>query len=250
MSRFRLAGMAALLVVTALVGGTIIGSVAAATAPRPTIPAAAPLAVPSAGTPTGAKAAEACAAFRKAFAADLGVDESALAPAAKAAAISTIDAAVAAGRISTDRAEVLKARVEAASGDGCALLAGRIARIGAAGTGAAARPALGVAKDGLTAAAKALGVTPAELGASLRGGKTLKDLATAKGVPYAMVSAAVLAAVKTDLDAAVTAGTIKQAREDRILARLQANLADGRLRNQRPAAPKTSAAPSSGGTGG
>ena len=76
------------------------------------------------------------------------------------------------------------------------------------------------------------------------------DLATAKGVPYATVSAAVLAAVKTDLDAAVTAGAIKQAREDRILARLQANLADGRLRNQRPAAPKTSAAPSSGGTGG
>ena len=113
MSRFRLAGMAALLVVTALVGGTIIGSVAAATAPRPTIPAAAPLAVPSAGTPTGAKAAEACAAFRKAFAANLGVDESALAPAAKAAAISTIDAALAAGQITTDRAEMLKARVEA-----------------------------------------------------------------------------------------------------------------------------------------
>jgi len=60
----------------------------------------------------------------------------------------------------------------------------------------------------------------------------------------------VVAAVKSDLDAAVAAGTIKQAREDRILARLQANLADGRLRNLRPAAPKTSAAPSAGGTGG
>ncbi len=249
MSRFRLAGMAALLIVTALVGGTIIGSVAAATAQRPTISADAGQAGPSAGTPTAAKAAEACAAFRKAFAANLGVDESALAPAAKAAAISTIDAAVAAGQIPKDRADKLKARVEAASGDGCALLAGRIARVAAAGPGGAGRPGLGVAKDGLSAAAKALGITPAELGASLRGGKTLKDIATGKGVPYATVSAAVLAAVKADLDAAVTAGTIKQAREDRILARLQQNLADGRLRAARPA-PTTSGAPAAGGTGG
>jgi ribosomal protein S20 len=241
--------MAALLVITALVGGTIIGSVAGATSPRPSTPAATALAAPSASAAARATAAEACAAFRKAFAANLGVDESALVPAAKAAAISTIDAAVAAGRISTDRAAVLKTRVEVASGDRCALLAGRIARIAAAGRGAA-RPALGIARDGLTAAAKALGLTPPEVGASLRGGKTLKDLATARGVPYATVSAAVLAAVKADLDAAVSAGTIKQAREDRILARLQANLAGGRLRNQRPSAPTTSAAPSSGGTGG
>ena len=247
MSRFRLAGMAALLIVTALVGGTIIGSVAAATGPRPTTPGLAAQAAPSAGIPSVAGAAEACAAFRKAFAANLGVDESALSPAAKAAAISTIDAAVAAGRIPKDRADKLKARVDAASGDGCALLAGRIARIAAAGkTG----PALGVVKDGLTAAAKALGITPAELGASLRGGKSLKDLATAKGVPYATVSATVLAAVKADLDAAVTAGTIKQEREDRILAWLQQNLAAGRLRNEQPVAPTTPNAPSAGGTGG
>jgi hypothetical protein len=91
------------------------------------------------------------------------------------------------------------------------------------------------------------------LGGRLRGGETLKDVATAKGVPYATVSAAVVAAVKSDLDAAVAAGTIKQAREDRILARLQANLADGRLRGPRPAAPAApaaSGAPAGGGTGG
>jgi len=44
------------------------------------------------------------------------------------------------------------------------------------------------------------------------------------------LTSAVLAAVKHDLDAAVAAGTIKQAREDRILARLAARLADGRIR--------------------
>jgi ribosomal protein S20 len=248
MSRFRIAGMAGLLIVAALVGGTIIGSVAAATAPSAprAIPAA--LAAPSAGANAGSTASEACATFRSAFAAALGVDESKLVPAAKGAAISMIDAAVAAGKLTKTRADRLKARIGAAAADGCGLLAGRIARIGAAGGGV--RAALGIVKDGLTAAAGALRMTPAELGGKLRGGETLKDVATAKGVPYATVSAAVMAAVKSDLDAAVTAGTIKQAREDRILARLGANLADGRLRGARPAAPAASGAPAGGGTGG
>jgi hypothetical protein len=57
----------------------------------------------------------------------------------------------------------------------------------------------------------------------------------------------VVAAVKKDLDAAVAAGTIKQARADRVLARLQQNLADGRLRPVAPTAPSGSATPSSGG---
>lgn len=250
MSMFRLAGMAGLLVLTAVVGGTIIGSVAAAT--TPSAPSAAPvaLAAPSAA-PNAERAAAACAAFRKAFAANLGVDESALAPAAKGAAISTIDAAVSGGTITTTEGDRLKARVEAASGDGCALLAGRIARVGVGrpGAGAAGGPkaGIGVAKDGLTAAAGALGMTPTELGAKLRGGDNLKDVATASKVPYATVSAAVLAAVKKDLDVAVAAGTIKQPRADRILERLTRNLAAGRLRAIPPAAP---GGPATGGTGG
>ena len=44
------------------------------------------------------------------------------------------------------------------------------------------------------------------------------------------MSAAIVAAVKADLDKAVAAGTIKQAREDRVLDRLTKALADGRLR--------------------
>jgi hypothetical protein len=90
-------------------------------------------------------------------------------------------------------------------------------------------------------------VTPAELGADLRGGKTLKTVATEKSLPYDTVVAAVVGAVKKDLDAAVAAGTIKQARADRVLARLQQNLADGRLRPAAPTAPSGSATPSSGG---
>jgi ribosomal protein S20 len=244
MSKLRLAGLAGLLVAAALVGGTIIGSVAAATAPR-ILPTTVAAAAPSAGAPGATtKIAEYCADFRRAFAANLGVDESALAPAAKAAAISTIDAAVASGEMTKPVGDRLKARVEAAAGDGCALLAGRIAAVrGAVGGG------LGVAKDGLTAAATALKMTPAELGAKVRAGASLKDLATVAGVPYATVTAAIIGAVKSDLDAAVAAGTIKQARADRLLQRLEGNLAAGRLRNSvplTPAAPSGSSAPTTG----
>jgi hypothetical protein len=224
-----------------VVGGAIIGSVAAATSPRADSPAraaapngvAAPAAAPAA--PAGA-AGEYCAEFRRAFAANLGVAESALAPAAKAAAVATIDAAVADGRMTKAVGDRLKARIEKADADGCALLAGRLARAGAV---------IGAARDGLSAAADALDMTPAELGAEVRSGKSLKDIAVARGVPYATVSAAVIASVKADLDAAVAAGTIRQARADRILERLERNLADGRLRDARPNAPTRSPVPGS-----
>jgi len=247
MSSFRLAGVAGLMVVTALVGGTIISSVAASTVSQAPQPAPAQAAPSAAAPAAGAKGAEYCADFRKAFAANLGVDESALVPAARKAALSTIDAAVADGTMTKTAADRLKARIEAADANACALLAGRI---GAARAGAGAGPVLGVVKDGLTAAATALGMTPAELGAQLRGGSTLKDVATAKGVPYATVSAAVVASVKADLDAAVKAGKIPQAREDRVLERLTKDLADGRLRNAKPAAPGGPNGPAAPATGG
>ncbi len=251
MPSLRTAGLAGLLVAASLVGGTIIGSVAAATAPPAPQALPASAAASSAPPDRTAKVAEYCAAFRKAFAADLGVDESALAPAAKKAALATIDAAVAAGELPAAAGDRLKARIDAADADGCPLLAGRVGRIAAAaGAGTAGRvtkAALGVVKDGVTAAAKALGITPAELGSMLRNGQTLKDVAGTRNVPYESVTAAVVAAVKADLDAAVAAGTIKQARADRVLAKLQANLADGRLRAAPPAAPAASAAPSNGG---
>jgi ribosomal protein S20 len=251
MLTLRTAGLAGLLVATALVGGTIIGSVAAAPAKPATGSDAVPAAAASPDPARAAQDGEYCADFRTAFAAALGVDESALVPAAKGAAIATIDEAVTAGRLPQAVADRLKARIQAATGDGCALLAGRVNRIaaavGRAAAGGALKAGLGVIRDGLTAAATALGVTPAELGADLRSGKTLKTVATEKSVPYDAVTAAVVGAVKKDLDAAVAAGTIKQARADRVLARLQQDLADGLLR---PAAPTTSSGsptPSSGG---
>src|SRR4029079_5997072 len=160
MSMLRIAGLAGLLVVAALVGGTIIGSVAATTLQPTTsssaVSAAGAAASGSSAPPAGAKAAEYCADFRRAFAANLGVDVTALAPAAKAAALATIDAAVADGTMQKVRGDRLKARIEAADADGCALLAGRVAAIRDAAGPAKARAGLGVVKDGIMAAAKAL----------------------------------------------------------------------------------------------
>jgi hypothetical protein len=89
--------------------------------------------------------------------------------------------------------------------------------------------------EGVAEVADVLGLTATELQAQLKGGKNLKEIDAAKGVPYATVTAAALSPVKARLAAAVAAGTIKQARAERILARLEQNLADGRLRNERPA---------------
>jgi hypothetical protein len=222
MSKLRLAGFSGALVVAALVGGTVINAVAAAPTAAPRTPAAAPAAAPTATT---GPAAEYCAAYRAALAKELGVTEDALKAAAKKALAATIDKAVADGDLAKAAADRLKARVQASTADGCKLLAGWGQRIATA-----TRGALGVVKDGLAAAAKALDLPAADVKAALKSGKSLKDLATAQKVDYATVSAAIVAAVKADLDKAVAAGTIKQAREDRILDRLTKALADGRLR--------------------
>lgn len=226
MSRSRLAAVAALLVLTTVIGGTLIQSVAAAAGPSPD--PAASSAAPAASSAPQTTPSEACREFRAAFAAALGVDESALTPAAKTAAKQVVDAALAAGRMTQQRAEALKARIDQAAAEGCGLLARRTARVTAA---------LGVIRDGVDAAADALDLTRAELVAKLRAGQTLQQVAADAGVPYDQVSAAVVAAVKRDLDAAVAKGAIPQARADRILERLQQNLAVGRFRAEKAAAP-------------
>jgi ribosomal protein S20 len=236
MTKLRTIGFRAGLVAVGLVGGTMISAFAAAPPRSSSATAAGPASdmadARSASEATtgharglafGAleNAADYCETFRDAFAAKLGVDESALGPAAKAAAITTIDAAVTKGDITEAVGERLKAKVNDVDDDACGWLGTRLER---------AHGAVGIMKDGATAAAEALKMTPAELRAALKSGNDLKSLAASQGVSYKDVSGAIVAAVKADLDAAVKAGKIKQARADRILGRLERNLADGRLR--------------------
>lgn len=217
MSKLRLAGFSGALVLSAIIGGTLISAVAAAPAPATAAAAAPALTAPALTAPAG-EPSEYCTAFRAAFAANLGKTEAEVVAAAKAAIGTTVDAAVADGSLSADAAARLKTRVAGADADGCKILSGWRAK---------ARGAMGVAKDGFAAVAEALDMTAAQLRAEFKAGKSLKDVAAAKGVPYATVTAAALASVDADLDAAVAAGTLSQARADKILERLERRLEAG-----------------------
>lgn len=223
----RTLGFAGALVLSALVGGTIMSAVMAAEpsagATAGTIAPAAPAAANAANAPAApaapAAASEACTTFRTAFAAELDVTQAELTAAAKAAVGATVDAAVSKGTLTADEAARIKERVAKADGDACRFLDGW--------RGGIARAAVQVGKDALDAAADSLGMAPAEVRRALRGGSSLRAIATDRGVSYETVSAAVLSAVKADVDAAVAAGSLAKARADRILARVEARLDAG-----------------------
>ncbi len=77
-----------------------------------------------------------------------------------------------------------------------------------------------LSKVGLEAAAQALGVTPQDLKAELDKGQTLRQVAQARNVDAAKVEKAVADALKGELDKAVAAGKLTQARADQAKARI------------------------------
>ena len=220
MSTPRLLGFSGAIVLSAILGGTLISAVMAAPAATSPDTATSVAAAPTA-TAAAPAAGEYCQTYRAEFAKALGVSEADLTAAARTAANATIDDAVKDGKLTSAAADRLKAKVAAADPDVCQRIAKRL------GT---AKAGLGVVRDAMTAAAGALGMTRPELRQALADGSSLQAIATKQHVDYAKVTAAVLDAVKTDLDAAVKAGTIKQAREDRILQRLTTRLANGTIR--------------------
>jgi hypothetical protein len=84
----------------------------------------------------------------------------------------------------------------------------------------------GLDADDLTAAAKALGMTEADLTTALQGGKTAAQVAADQGVAVQKVIDAIVAADRAELAAAVKAGTITQAQADERLANLTAHVTD------------------------
>jgi uncharacterized protein YidB (DUF937 family) len=197
MKTLKTFGLAGELVAAALVGGTLISAVAAA----PSTPT----------TATDAQEVDAaayCQTWQEAFADELGVSVDDLVPAAKAATIATIDAAVANGDLPEDIAARMKEQVENADGNGCRLLGAGFHAWGRHAVRADFR------LDWVTAASDALSMEPAELTAALRGGDSLRQIAQDQGVDYDVVSQAILDAAKADLDALVEAGTITQERAD------------------------------------
>jgi hypothetical protein len=209
-------GFAAGLVAAALVGGTLINAVFAAPSTSPAGRSSADLADKGAY----------CETWTKAFADKLGVSVGDLLPAAKAATIATIDAAVAAGDLTAERAAALKTKIEAATGNGCRFLGHPFFGIGNGPGAHFGGPLLSVAAD-------VLGMEPGALMHKLRGGDSLKEIATAQGKDYAAVTKAIHDAAKAALDKAVTAG-LDQARADELLAKLDTALAAGDFPQLKP----------------
>lgn len=216
MKNLKTLGIAGGLVAAALVGGTLISVVAAAPSSSRT----------NTGLADVADAAKYCTLWQETFAEELGVSVDALLPAAKAATIATIDAAVEAGELTAARAAEMKTKIEAADGSACRLLGHPFLGMGRGG------PRAHLGGDLMDAAAGALGLEPAALIEALRGGDSLQQIATDQGKNYAAVSTAIHDAAKADLDTAVAAG-LDQARADEMLSNLDAALAAGEFPRHR-----------------
>jgi hypothetical protein len=204
-------GAAGALLISALVGGTLIGSALATDE--------------STDSDTTAATGEYCDVFMDSLASELSVTRDALVTAGKAAANAAVDAAVAAGDITEERATALRERIEASDGSGCAWFGHGFARgFGQGFERGVAHGFLG--GDVFEAAADALGIESSALIDRLDAAESLQALAEEEGVPYDDVKAAVLAAVQADLDAAVADG-LDQARADAVIERLTTWLDDG-----------------------
>jgi len=209
----KVLGAAGALITAALVGGTLIGSTLAVGEED--------------GDSRRADAAAYCDTFMDSLASELGTTRDGLVTAGQTAANAAIDAAVAAGDITEERATRMRERVAAADGEGCAWFG----RGGFGGGGHGPRGpghAGGVIRgEALEAAADALGLEASDLPAAIRDAGSMEALATAEGVAYADVKTAVLAAVQSDLGTAVADGRITQEHADSILEKTTTWLDEG-----------------------
>jgi polyhydroxyalkanoate synthesis regulator phasin len=145
----------------------------------------------------------------------LGVEPSKLSAALKKAYEDRIDAAVADGRLTKQQGAELKQRIE--SGD--------VPLFGSPGFGHGPGGPHGF-MHGLDAAASYLGLTEDQLHSRLDSGKTLAEVAKAQGKSVDGLEAAMVKDATAKLDAAVKAGRLSSAEEQRILAELKQHIGD------------------------
>ncbi len=128
-----------------------------------------------------------------------------------------LDAAVAAGTITKVQADELKQRAQDNGG---------LPFFGGGGHERFGPRHGHAAVIGGDAAATYLGLTQAELRSELESGKTLAEIAVAKGKTAAGLKQALSDAAKTELAAAVQAGKLTQAQADAFLTHVEAGLDD------------------------
>ena len=153
----------------------------------------------------------------------LGVTPAKLSDALKQALANRVDAAVAAGTMTKEQGDQLKAQI--ASGDFPLFGGGPGFRHGPGGL----HRGFG---EHLSAAATYLGVTEAALRTSLESGKTLADVAKEKGKSESGLVDALVADETKELDAAVAAGRLTKAQRDALVANAKQrfqDLVDGKL---------------------
>ena len=173
-------------------------------------------------TPTpGAQRTNYREVFVSKLASTLGIDQSKLVDAIKKAESDTIDQAVANGDLAKNRADDLKQRLNSATPGtlpfgGFGPFDGKDPRRGPVKPGP-----FGLKDQAVEQAiATKLGMTVQDLQTQLRSGKSLLDLAQAKGVSESDLRATIKTALKAELDKAVAEGKLTQAQEDAILSRV------------------------------
>lgn len=229
----KLGGVAALITGTAVAGMLTFGGTALAQTPVPTTPQSAAQTQNPGRPPHPAEAAVAKA---------LGIDEAALRTALqsgktvadlakeKGVAVSAIvDAVVTAEKEHLNTAitdgTFLKGGPGGRGGpDGMRGPGGPGGKHGPGGPGGMRGPGGHIDFQGI--AATTLGLDPAALRTELQAGKTLTQIAQAKNIDPAKISAAWLAAEQKTLDAAVAAGTLTQAQADQRLSDSKTRFAD------------------------
>ena len=191
-------------------------------------------------TSAAAKVIDYSKVFVQKLAATLGVNQAKLEAALKTAGNATVDEALSKQEITKTQADAMKARVQAGEYDffsrGPRGLDGRDGgqdggrdggRDGERENGPDGRGAPGGDRIGgpelMDATAKALGLSSDELRTQVRSGKTISEIASTKKVDLKTVQAAVIAAYKTQLEAAVKAGKLTQAQADERLKAAQAD---------------------------
>lgn len=181
--------------------------------------AASPSPSPSASPGTGTNY---CSRFTGHVASNLGKSQSQVQKAISDAIGQTIDDAVKNGDMTQKQADAIKSKLSgnANANGACTGLrgvpgAGRLAGPGGPG----GMP--GIARLGMDEIAKALGISTSELQQDLRSGKTVKDLAAAKGMDEAAFRSKLSSVVKADLDQQVKNGKLTQKQEDAVLQRIQ-----------------------------
>jgi hypothetical protein len=135
----------------------------------------------------------------------------------RGAALDRLDAAVKAGRLTQQQADAVKRRLQS----GGVLRPGVPHAFGRHGF-----PHGPFGHGRLDPAARYLGLTDVQLRRQLRAGKSLADVARAQGKSVGGLEAALKAALRRRLDAAVKVGRLTQAQEQQILARIDRRIAN------------------------